>query len=107
MYKSSQHDEAAPLVEDGLKCSLEINDSLCLMLFKALKAIYIDANEKAIQEVLDYFEEKQLYVYVEAFAQSIGLSSEKKGDFEKAVEYYRKALKAQNDIQKGECLYDY
>lgn len=107
LYKSSQHDEAAPLVEDGLKCSLEINDSLCLMLFKALKAVYIDANEKAIQEVLDYFEEKQLYVYVEAFAQSIGLSSEKKGDFEKAAEYYRKALKAQNDIQKGECLYDY
>ncbi|MCY7709989.1 tetratricopeptide repeat protein [Bacillus safensis] len=107
LYKSSQHDEAAPLVEDGLKCSLERNDSLCLMLFKALKAIYIDANEKAIQEVLDYFEEKQLYVYVEAFAQSIGLSSEKKGDFEKAAEYYRKALKAQNDIQKGECLYDY
>lgn len=107
LYKSSQHDEAAPLVEDGLKCSLERNDSLCLMLFKALKAIYIDANEKAIQEVLDYFEEKQLYVYVEAFAQSIGLSYEKKGDFEKAAEYYRKALKAQNDIQKGECLYDY
>lgn len=107
LYKSSQHDEAAPLVEDGLKCSLERNDSLCLMLFKALKAIYINANEKAIQEVLDYFEEKQLYVYVEAFAQSIGLSSEKKGDFEKAAEYYRKALKAQNDIQKGECLYDY
>ncbi|WP_319641081.1 Rap family tetratricopeptide repeat protein [Bacillus xiamenensis] len=107
LYKSSQPAEAASLVEDGLMCSLEANDWLCVMLFKALKAIYIDSNEEVIQEVLDAFEEKKLYVYVEAFAQSIGLYYEKKGDFEKAAEYYRKALKVQNDIQKGECLYDY
>ncbi len=100
LYKSSQHDEAAPLVEDGLKCSLERNDSLCLMLFKALKAIYINANEKAIQEVLDYFEEKQLYVYVEAFAQSIGLSSEKKGTLKKLPNITERLLKLKMIFKK-------
>lgn len=100
LYKSSQHDEAAPLVEDGLKCSLEINDSLCLMLFKALKAIYIDANENAILEVLDYFEEKQLYVYVEAFAQSIGLSSEKRGTLKKLPNIIERLLKLKMIFKK-------
>lgn len=105
--QSHQTDEADLLVEEGLMYSLKVNDSLSVMLFKALKAIYLDANEKAIIQVLDIFEEKKLHVYVEAFAQSVGLFYEKKGDFEKAAEYYRKALKAQNDIQKGECLYEY
>ncbi|AOC57128.1 MULTISPECIES: Rap family tetratricopeptide repeat protein [Bacillus] len=107
LYKSNQTDEADLLVEDGLMYSLKVNDSLSVLLFKALKAIYMDTDEQAFKEVLDIFEEKKLHVYVEAFAQSIGLFYEKKGDFEKAAEYYRKALKAQNDIQKGECLYDY
>ncbi|GAB1305462.1 Rap family tetratricopeptide repeat protein [Bacillus altitudinis] len=107
LYKSNQTDEADLLVEDGLIYSSKVNDSLSVLLFKALKAIYMDTNEQALKEVFDVFEEKKLHVYVEAFAQSVGLFYEKKGDFEKAAEYFRKALKAQNDIQKGECLYDY
>ena len=82
MYKSNQTDEADLLVEDGLIYSLKVNDSLSVLLFKALKAIYMDTNEQALKEVFDIFEEKKLHVYVEAFAQSVGLFYEKR-DFEK------------------------
>ncbi|CAL8896484.1 hypothetical protein BPJM79_190010 [Bacillus pumilus] len=48
-----------------------------------------------------------MYPYIEEFALSLANLYEKRNDSERVADYYRTAIEAQTEIQKGECLYEY
>lgn len=107
LYKTGENAEAAKLVEKGLSCASQSESSHEMMLLRSIRTIYESNDEEEIQAVLQVFKEKQMFVFVEEFTKNLAVIHEKRGKFEKATEYYRMAFQAQNDIQKGECLYEY
>ncbi|MDM5297572.1 tetratricopeptide repeat protein [Bacillus pumilus] len=106
LYKTGENAEAAKLVDKGLNCASHGENSHEMLLLKSIKTIYESNDENEIQAMLHAFEEKQLFVFVEEFTKNLAVIHEKRGDFEKATEYYKMAIQAQNEIQKGECLYN-
>ncbi|MFS0657143.1 tetratricopeptide repeat protein [Bacillus sp. 179-C3.3 HS] len=107
LYKAGENDEAAKIADQAMNGTSLMKNAHEMKLLTSIRTIYESNDEKEIQHILQMFEEKQLFVFIEEFTKNLAVIHEKKGDFEKAAEYYRKALKAQYDIQKGECIYEY
>ncbi|MEI4789844.1 tetratricopeptide repeat protein [Bacillus sp. FJAT-53060] len=107
LYKTGENAEAAKLLDKALKKISHSEYPHEILLLRSIKTIYESNEEDEIQAMLQIFEEKQLYVFVEEFSKNLAMIHEKRGKFEKATEYYRRAFEAQHNIQKGECLYEY
>lgn len=106
LYKTGENDEASKLVDKALELVSHKENPHEILLIRSIRTTYESNDEEEIQAMLQAFEEKQLFVFVEEFTKNLAVIHEKRGKFEKATEYYRKAFQAQHNIQKGECLYE-
>nr|WP_275592207.1 Rap family tetratricopeptide repeat protein [Bacillus atrophaeus] len=112
LCKAGQTQKAFQSIEEGLAhittCPNAGPQTFYKKLYTFLQAVYKEAvDENKIHELLSYFEKKNLHAYIEACARSAAAVFESRCHFEHAAVFYRKVLKAQEDIQKGECLYAY
>ncbi|MCY7892404.1 aspartate phosphatase [Bacillus vallismortis] len=110
--KAGRIQEAFRSIEEGL-AHITNNPQLTSYqfykeLYTFLQTVYKEAvDESKIHDLLSYFEKKNLHAYMEACARSAAAVFESRCHFEHAAAFYRKVLKAQEEIQKGECLYAY
>ncbi|MCY8495500.1 Rap family tetratricopeptide repeat protein [Bacillus inaquosorum] len=112
LCKAGQTQKAFQFIEEGLGHIRTHPNASSYKFYKELylflQAVYKESvDETRILEMLAYFEKKNLHAYIEACARSAAAVSESRCHFEHAAAFYRKVLKAQEDIQKGECLYAY
>ncbi|MCY7910495.1 Rap family tetratricopeptide repeat protein [Bacillus inaquosorum] len=112
LCKAGQTEKAFQFIEEGLEHMGTFPNAGSHKLYKELylflQAVYKESvDETRILEMLAYFEKKNLHAYIEACARSAAAVFESRCQFEHAAAFYRKVLKAQEDIQKGECLYAY
>ncbi|MEK5083047.1 Rap family tetratricopeptide repeat protein [Bacillus sp. FSL H8-0515] len=112
LCKAGQTQKAFQFIEEGLEHMGTYPNAGSHKLYKELylflQAVYKErADETKILEMLAYFEKKNLYAYIEACARSAAAVFESRCRFEHAAAFYRKVLKAQEDMLKGECLYAY
>ncbi|AUZ25506.1 aspartate phosphatase [Bacillus subtilis] len=112
LCKAGQTQKAFQFVEEGLEHITTYPNAGPLKLYQKLytflQAVYKESvDETRILEMLAYFEKKNLHAYIEACARSAAAVLESRCHFEHAAVFYRKVLKAQEDILKGECLYAY
>ncbi|MCY7784154.1 MULTISPECIES: Rap family tetratricopeptide repeat protein [unclassified Bacillus (in: firmicutes)] len=112
LCKADQTEKAFQFIEEGLEHMGTYPNAGSHKLYKELylflQAVYKErADETKILEMLAYFEKKNLYAYIEACARSAAAVFESRCRFEHAAAFYRKVLKAQEDMLKGECLYAY
>ncbi|MFP7233576.1 Rap family tetratricopeptide repeat protein [Bacillus subtilis] len=112
LCKAGQTEKAFQFIEEGLEHMGTYPNAGSHKLYKELylflQAVYKErADETKILEMLAYFEKKNLYAYIEACARSTAAVFESRCRFEHAAAFYRKVLKAQEDMLKGECLYAY
>nr|MDH3177404.1 hypothetical protein [Bacillus pumilus] len=77
-------------------------------MFEYLDALYVQGmNEKQLQKTIDYLEKLSLYSYIEDISLEIATALEASQQYQKSNQYYQKLLWAQNQIQEGECLYEF
>ncbi|MEC1621835.1 Rap family tetratricopeptide repeat protein [Bacillus mojavensis] len=112
LCKAGQKQQAFQLIEEGLEHITTHPNAGAHKFYKELylflQAVYKEiVDERKIHDLLSYFEKKNLHAYIEACARSAAAVFESRCHFEHAAAFYRKVLKAQEDIQKGECLYAY
>ncbi|SPU01235.1 Rap family tetratricopeptide repeat protein [Bacillus tequilensis] len=112
LCKAGQTQKAFQFIEEGLGCIRTYPKTGSRHFYKKLylflQAVYKESiDESKIFDMLAYFEKKNLHAYIEACARSAAAVFESRCHFEYAAVFYRKVLKAQEDIQKGECLYAY
>ncbi|MCY8502027.1 tetratricopeptide repeat protein [Bacillus inaquosorum] len=112
LCKTGQTQKAFQFIEEGLGHIRTYPNAGSHKFYKELylflQAVYKESvDETRILEMLAYFEKKNLHAYIEACARSAAAVFESRCQFEHAAAFYRKVLKAQEDIQKGECLYAY
>ncbi|MCY8236613.1 tetratricopeptide repeat protein [Bacillus inaquosorum] len=112
LCKTGQTQKAFQFIEEGLGHMRTYPNAGSHKFYKELylflQAVYKESvDETRILEMLAYFEKKNLHAYIEACARSAAAVFESRCHFEHAAAFYRKVLKAQEDIQKGECLYAY
>ncbi|MFO3791048.1 tetratricopeptide repeat protein [Bacillus mojavensis] len=112
LCKAGQKQQAFQLIEEGLEHITTHPNAGTHKFYKELylflQAVYKEiVDERKIHDLLSYFEKKNLHAYIEACARSAAAVFESRCHFEHAAAFYRKVLKAQEDIQKGECLYAY
>ncbi|KAF1677291.1 MULTISPECIES: tetratricopeptide repeat protein [Bacillus] len=110
LCKAGQKQKAFQFIEEGLEHVTTSPKAwpLYKQLYTFLQAVYKESiDESSIFEMLAYFEKKNMYAYIETCARSAAAVFESRCHFERAAAFYRIVLKAQEDIQKGECLYAY
>ncbi|MED4648452.1 tetratricopeptide repeat protein [Bacillus inaquosorum] len=112
LCKAGQTQKAFQFIEEGLEHMRTYPNAGSHKFYKELylflQAVYKESvDETTILKMLAYFEKKNLHAYIEACARSAAAVFESRCHFEHAAAFYRKVLKAQEDIQKGECLYAY
>ncbi|PAE58478.1 hypothetical protein EH11_03464 [Bacillus subtilis] len=108
LCKAGQTQKAFQFIEEGLDHITARSHKFYKELFLFLQAVYKETvDERKIHDLLSYFEKKNLHAYIEACARSAAAVFESSCHFEQAAAFYRKVLKAQEDILKGECLYAY
>ncbi|MCY8188110.1 tetratricopeptide repeat protein [Bacillus spizizenii] len=112
LCKAGQTEKAFQFIEEGLEHITTYPNAgphkFYKELYLFLQAVYTEVvDEHKIHDLLSYFEQKNLHAYIEACARSAAAVFESRCLFEHAAAFYRKVLKAQDDIQKGECLYAY
>ncbi|MER0468817.1 Rap family tetratricopeptide repeat protein [Bacillus cabrialesii subsp. cabrialesii] len=112
LCKAGKTQKAFQMIEEGLGHIRTYPNTGSHKLYKELylflQAVYKESvDETKILEMLAYFEKKNMHAYIEACARSAAAVFESRCLFEHAAVFYRKVLKAQEDIQKGECLYAY
>lgn len=112
LCKAGQTQKAFQFIEEGLEHITTYPNAgphkFYKELYLFLQAVYTEVvDEHKIHDLLSYFEQKNLHAYIEACARSAAAVFESRCLFEHAAAFYRKVLKAQDDILKGECLYAY
>lgn len=107
LFKSDNTREALDYIAKGIKSATAENNLFYKTLLNSLKTIYVDEGIENVRKMFKGLEEKKLYPYIEEFALSLANLYEKRNDSERVADYYRTAIEAQTEIQKGECLYEY
>lgn len=107
LFKSDNTREALDYISKGIKSATAENNLFYKTLLNSLKTIYVDEGIENVRKMFKGLEEKKLYPYIEEFALSLANLYEKRNDSERVADYYRTAIEAQTEIQKGECLYEY
>ncbi len=107
LCKAGQTQKAFHFIEEGLNRITTRSHKCYKELFLFLEAVYKETvDERKIHDLLSYFEKRtctRTLKHVPECCRCVESSCH----FEQAAAFYRKVLKAQEDILKGECLYAY
>ncbi|MED1741085.1 tetratricopeptide repeat protein [Bacillus swezeyi] len=71
---------------------------------KIIKGIYLKYDLEIVRDAFEFFEEKKMYPDMEWYGISIGDSLSQREEILAANEFYRKAIEARKQIQRGEIL---
>ncbi|MGG3625572.1 Rap family tetratricopeptide repeat protein [Bacillus gobiensis] len=104
--KQNQFKEAENLYEKGIDYAIRLKDEECHAKFMLFKATYLQYDEQLIIESFQYFESKNLFSDLEELSLDVANYYTENQNFDKANSYYRKAIFARQQIQKGECHYE-
>ncbi|MBU5262307.1 response regulator aspartate phosphatase [Bacillus atrophaeus] len=107
LFKQGKSKCAAEVSNKGLAIALQQGDGLFVSLQQYLKALYIDAiDQSGVKNTIQYLEKRKNYSYVEDIALDTATVFAKANEFEQSHFYYQKMIETQNQIQRGECLYE-
>jgi tetratricopeptide (TPR) repeat protein len=104
--KQKQWNEARSCYEKGIDYALRLKDAECQAKFTLFKATYLQYDEELINESIQYFEAKNLFSDLEELSLDVANYYNEIKNFDKANTFYKKAIFARQQIQKGECLYE-
>ena len=108
LFRQNEQTEARRILEDGKLAAKKHEDQLFCHMFEYLDALYVqEINEEQLQKTIDYLEKLSLYSYIEDISLEIATALETSQQYQKSNQYYQKLLWAQNQIQEGECLYEF
>ncbi|WEZ71955.1 Rap family tetratricopeptide repeat protein [Bacillus altitudinis] len=106
LFKQKQIEESLTLYQQGIMKACELEDEIYICKFQFLKALYVDAEIKIIDDTLDLLEDKRLYPDIEELALDAAHYYNELGLFEVSTRYYERKIQAISKIQNGGHLYE-
>ncbi|MEC1437570.1 hypothetical protein P9D57_02210 [Bacillus sonorensis] len=100
LYRNNQVAEARSWYDKGLEKAESLKEKEYEAKLKLIHALYDCHNDSLINEALQYLEQKNLWPDTSELNEQIAEYYLKQGNLIKAVEYYKRALKAKNQIMK-------
>ncbi|MFN2747238.1 MULTISPECIES: response regulator aspartate phosphatase [unclassified Bacillus (in: firmicutes)] len=106
LVKARQNDlvAASQLYKEGNELAKQYENNEIIEKFKMVKGLYLSNDLDMVKETFQFFEKTKMYPDMEWYSILVAelLSSREK--YEEAGEYYRKAIAARRQIQRGELL---
>ncbi|CAL8898994.1 Response regulator aspartate phosphatase A [Bacillus pumilus] len=105
-FKNEQIDLGLYALNYGIELAEKLKDDIFINTFVMLRSLYIDNNVNRITESMAYLESKSFFANLEDLAKDAVKHYNKAGDIERSNEFYEKILYFQNQIKRGDCLYE-
>ncbi|MDA1477814.1 response regulator aspartate phosphatase [Bacillus changyiensis] len=100
LYRENRTTEAKIWYDRGIKHANLFGEEEYKAKLQVLHTLYVDHNESAIKESLQYLEQKNLWPDTSELTEQIAEYYFKKGYLSQSVEYFKRALKAKNQMMK-------
>ncbi|MCY8001081.1 DUF2225 domain-containing protein [Bacillus haynesii] len=100
LYRNDRTKEARSWYEKGLEHANSTGEDEYQAKLKLIHSLYDRHNDAAVNESLQYLEQKNLWPDISELEEQIAEYYLKQGNLSKAVEYLKRALKAKNQILK-------
>ncbi|PCK21388.1 aspartate phosphatase [Bacillus pumilus] len=105
-FKNRDKDLGMYALNNGIELSERLKDNVLLPMFKFLKSLYVENDFEQSKKILDLLETRSMYADLEDLAKDAAKYYNEVGDKDKAMFFYEKILYFQDQIKRGDCLYE-
>ncbi|MCY8087234.1 tetratricopeptide repeat protein [Bacillus sonorensis] len=104
--KQSNLDKAKEFYRKAKKIAKKCDDKVILAKLKMVKGLYLSRDLDLIRETFEFFKETQMYPDMEWYGVCVGDHLTNQKELKGANEFYRRAIDARIQIQRGELVHE-
>ncbi|KDN91167.1 tetratricopeptide repeat protein (plasmid) [Bacillus velezensis] len=102
--KKNELKETEALYNEGLLVAKRHNNKEIIEKLKLIKGLYLSYDLNVVREAFKFFDDKNMYADMEEYAVAVAELLNNKKEVNDAVEFYRTAIEARRQIQRGSHL---